>query len=130
MLLMEVTTMTICVCVLGVIRNLLMRRWKECRSDTAKTRNAGCASMMNGTSVRAVVAGFALAVAAAFVDRSFRYVQLVCWCGATSVASKRWPVVLSVGMCGKTEMLFCVLLVRLCLDEDMGVSGWLRGLAR
>ena len=131
---MEVTTMTIYACVLGVTHNLPMRRewkeWNECTCGTAQTRNAGCASTMNATSVLAVVAGFALAVAVAFVRQSCWRVRLVCWCGATSVASKRWPVVLSVGMCGKTEMLFCVLLVRLCLDEDMGVSGWLRGLAR
>ena len=131
--LMEVTTMTICASVSVVTRSLPVRRWKEgneCKCGTVKTRNAGCASTMSGTSVQAVRAGFVLAVAGAFGGRSFGYVRLVFWCGATSVASKRWPVVLSVGMCGKTEMLFCVLLVRLCLDEDMGVSGWLRGLAR
>jgi len=122
--------MTMYACVLGVIRSLLMRRWKECRSGTVKTRNAWCASMMNGTSVRAVMAGFVLAVAVAFGGRNFGYVRLVCWCGATSVAFKRWRVVLSVGMCGKTETICCVVLVKLSLDEDVGVSGWLRGVAR
>ena len=84
---------------------------------------------MNGTSVRVVVAGFALDVAVTFVDRSFGCVRLVFWCGATSVASKRRRVVLSVAMCGKTETIFYVLLARLCLDEDVGVSGGLRGSA-
>ena|SRR2546425_733055 len=133
MLLMEVTTMTIYASVLGVTRSLPMRRWKqwnECRCGTAKMRNAGCASTMSGTSVRAVRAGFVLAVAGAFGGRSFGYVRLVFWCGATSVASKRWRVVLSVGMCGKTETICCVLLVKLSLDEDMGVSGWLRRLVQ
>jgi len=133
MLPMEATTMTICACALGVTRSLLMRRWKEgneCRCGTAKTRNAGCASTMNGTSVRAVGAGFVLAVVGAFVGRSFGYVRLACWCGATSVEYKRWHVVLSVGMCGKTEIIFCVLLAKLSLDEDVGVSGWLRRLAQ
>ena len=122
---MEATTMTICACALGVTRSLLMRRWKEgneCRCGTAKTRNAGCASTMNGTSVRAVGAGFVLAVVGAFVGRSFGYVRLACWCGATSVEYKRWRAVRSVGMFGKTETRFCVLLARLCLDEEVGVE--------
>ena len=124
MLLMEVTTMTICVCVLGVIRNLLMRRWKwnECRCGTAKTRNAGCASMMTATSARVVVAGFVLAVAVAFAGWSFECVRLVFWSGTPSLEPRRWPVVLSVGMFGKTETRFCVLLARLCLDEEVGVE--------
>ncbi len=119
--------MTIYACVLGVTHNLPMRRewkeWNECTCGTAQTRNAGCASTMNATSVLAVVAGFALVVAVPFVGRSFGYVRLVCWCGVTSVASKRRRVVLSVGMCGKTETLFCVLLVKRSLDEDVGVHG-------
>src|SRR6266568_2085877 len=83
MLPMAATTMTICACALGVTRSFLMRRWKEgneCRCGTAKTRNAGCASTMNGTSVRAGGAGFVLAVVGAFVGRSFGYVRLACWC--------------------------------------------------
>jgi len=39
-------------------------------------------------------------------------------------------VVLSVGMCGKTETRFCVLLVKLSLDEDAGVPGRSREVAR
>jgi hypothetical protein len=77
---------------------------------------------MSGTSVRVVVAGFALAVAVAFVGRSFGCVRLVFWCGAISVDYKRWPVVLSVGMCGNTETRFCVRLARLCLDKEVGVE--------
>src|SRR5438128_2017160 len=122
MLLMGAITMTICASVLGVTRSLPMKRWDRVPCGTARTRSVGSASTMSGTSVRAVRAGFVLAVAGAFGGRSFGYVRLVFWCGATSVASKRWRVVLSVGMCGKTETICCVLLVKRSLDEDMGVS--------
>src|SRR2546423_15345898 len=103
MRLMEVTTMTICASVSVVTRSLPVRRWKEgneCKCGTVKTRNAGCASTMSGISVWVVVAGFALAVAVAFVGQSFERVRLVFWYGATSVEYKRWLVVLSVGLFG------------------------------
>src|SRR5712691_10050257 len=132
MLRMAVITMITCAYVLGVTHNLLMRRWKQngSRGGIARTKHVGCVSMMSGTSVWVVVAGFALAVAVAFVGRRFGCVRLVCWCGAISVEYKRWRAVRSVGMCGKTETICCALLVRICLDENLDVHGSLRGVAR
>ena len=122
------------VCVLGGTHHLPMRRWwkewNERRGGPAPMRNAGYASTMSGISVRAVVAGFALAVAGAFGGRSFGYVRLAFWCGATSVEYKRWRAVRSVGMFGKTETICCALLARICLDENLDVHGFLRGVAR
>ena len=113
MLRMAVITMITCAYVLGVTHNLLMRRWKQngSRGGIARTKHVGCVSMMSGTSVWVVVAGFALAVAVAFAGQSSGCVRRVCWCGVTSVEYKRWRAVRSVGMCGKTETICCALLV-------------------
>ncbi len=133
MLRMAVITMTTCAYVLGVTHNLLMRRLCKqngSRGGIARTKNVGCVSMMSGTSVWVVVAGFALAVAVAFAGQSSGCVRRVCWCGATSVDDKRWHAVLSVAMCEKTETICCALLARYCLDENLDVHGSLRGVAR
>src|SRR5712692_4594906 len=104
MLPMGVTIMTICVCVLGAILNLLMRKLKQNgnRCGTAKTRNAGYVSMMRDISVRGVLAGFVLAVVVVFVGQSFVLVQRAFGYGKTCVECRIWCVVLFVDMFGKT----------------------------